>query len=190
MATNHTENYNLNLWEPTDKFVREEFNENTNKLDAALACHPSAELLWSATVEETEEPVNNLKFDLSNVDWSRYMALVLIVDTSADNGFSIEMGAGGKSIHLYRHATGGMGQNRFTFSYNAKNLTMIVPVFYDSSHAAMALSFGSTATSYADGSLTGGGSSAPLSRCSQLTITRYESAAFAPGDRAVLWGIK
>ena len=37
MATNHTTNYNLNLWEPTDSFVREEFNENTTKLDAALA---------------------------------------------------------------------------------------------------------------------------------------------------------
>ena len=36
MATNHTTNYNLNLWEANDKFVREEFNENTSKLDAAI----------------------------------------------------------------------------------------------------------------------------------------------------------
>ena len=37
MATNHTEHYNLNLWEPSDKFVRAEFNENSQKIDAALA---------------------------------------------------------------------------------------------------------------------------------------------------------
>ena len=37
MATNHTTNYALNLWEPTDSFVREEFNENTSKIDEALA---------------------------------------------------------------------------------------------------------------------------------------------------------
>ena len=37
MATNHTTNYNLNLWQPTDSFLREEFNENFGKLDAALA---------------------------------------------------------------------------------------------------------------------------------------------------------
>ena len=36
MATNHTENYHLNLWEPNDKFVRTEFNENTTKIDAAI----------------------------------------------------------------------------------------------------------------------------------------------------------
>ena len=36
MATNHTTNYNLNLWEASDKFVREEFNENSTKIDAAI----------------------------------------------------------------------------------------------------------------------------------------------------------
>ncbi len=28
MATNHTTNYQLNLWEPSDAFIRTEFNEN------------------------------------------------------------------------------------------------------------------------------------------------------------------
>ena len=42
MATNHTTNYNLNLWEATDKFSREEINENTQKLDAALGAHQAA----------------------------------------------------------------------------------------------------------------------------------------------------
>ena len=37
MATNHTTNYNLNLWEPQDDFVREEFNENIRKTDEVLA---------------------------------------------------------------------------------------------------------------------------------------------------------
>ena len=42
MATNHTTNYNLNLWEANDKFLREEFNENTSKIDTALKTHDSA----------------------------------------------------------------------------------------------------------------------------------------------------
>ena len=42
MATNHTQNYALNLWEPADKFVREEFNENNEKLEAALVNHDAA----------------------------------------------------------------------------------------------------------------------------------------------------
>ena len=36
MATNHTTNYQLNLWEPGDSFLREEFNQNSQKIDAAL----------------------------------------------------------------------------------------------------------------------------------------------------------
>ena len=42
MATNHTTNYNLNLWEASDKFVREEFNENTQKIDAAIKAEADA----------------------------------------------------------------------------------------------------------------------------------------------------
>ena len=42
MATNHTTNYNLNLWEANDNFVREEFNENTTKLDAAIKAEADA----------------------------------------------------------------------------------------------------------------------------------------------------
>lgn len=37
MSTNKTENYGLHAWEPGDDFMRTEFNENFQKLDAALA---------------------------------------------------------------------------------------------------------------------------------------------------------
>jgi len=36
MSTNHTENYNLSQWSPSDSFLRAEFNENLQKIDAAL----------------------------------------------------------------------------------------------------------------------------------------------------------
>lgn len=47
MAANHTKNYQLNLWEPSDTFLRTEFNENTQKLDAALAQKANASTLNS-----------------------------------------------------------------------------------------------------------------------------------------------
>lgn len=34
MSTNKTQNYALHAWEPTDDFLRQEFNENFAKLDA------------------------------------------------------------------------------------------------------------------------------------------------------------
>ena len=40
MSTNQTANYQLNLWEAGDDFLREEFNENFAALDAAIAAKP------------------------------------------------------------------------------------------------------------------------------------------------------
>ena len=37
MATNQTEHYGLSQWEPEDSFLREEFNQDHRKIDAALA---------------------------------------------------------------------------------------------------------------------------------------------------------
>jgi len=36
MSTNYTEHYNLCQWEPADKVLREDFNGDNIKLDAAL----------------------------------------------------------------------------------------------------------------------------------------------------------
>ena len=36
MATNYTANYKLCQWEPEDNFLREEFNQDNAKIDAAL----------------------------------------------------------------------------------------------------------------------------------------------------------
>ena len=37
MASNHTTNYQLNQWAKTDRILMEEFNDNWDKIDAALA---------------------------------------------------------------------------------------------------------------------------------------------------------
>ena len=36
MATNHTSNYQLNQWEPTDQVLHTDFNEDNVKIDTAL----------------------------------------------------------------------------------------------------------------------------------------------------------
>ena len=42
MSTNYTEHYNLCQWEPADKVLREDFNADNAKLDAALAAQQTA----------------------------------------------------------------------------------------------------------------------------------------------------
>ena len=77
MATNHTENYNLNLWEPTDKFVREEFNENSEKIDVALGgMLGKPELLQEVSLRPY---VSQFTIDMSEIDWSEWTFLVVIV---------------------------------------------------------------------------------------------------------------
>ena len=45
MPTNYTPNYQLNQWEPEDKVVRTDFNEDNAKIDAALAGKAEASTL-------------------------------------------------------------------------------------------------------------------------------------------------
>ena len=39
MSTNHTRNYDLCQWEASDKVLREDFNADNAKIDAALGSH-------------------------------------------------------------------------------------------------------------------------------------------------------
>ena len=62
MATNHTTNYQLNLWQPGDSFLREEFNENSEKLDAALAGLAGRAVTGTATTMAEQATTVNLGF--------------------------------------------------------------------------------------------------------------------------------
>ena len=49
MATNYTEHYELNQWEPTDQVLRTDFNADNAKIDAALAGLAETDTaLWAA----------------------------------------------------------------------------------------------------------------------------------------------
>ena len=190
MATNHTENYNLNLWEPTDKFVREEFNENTSKIDEAFLNHPSAELIASVAVEEENQ---DLVLDISEVDWSRYMALVLIADSAEYNGFYVYMGDQPKCTSLLSPGSHASWNNSLTDLANASHMTAVIPVFYSGSHSVSVLSSGigyydvvtnaDTVAGFACGA-----SLSPLDQCETITIKC--SGGYTVGDHAVLWGVK
>ena len=52
MASGYTTNYGLCQWQPEDKFLREEFNQNNEKIDAALK---AAEEAAVARAEEAED---------------------------------------------------------------------------------------------------------------------------------------
>ena len=60
MPINHTPNYDLSQWEPSDKVLRTDFNADNAKIDAALAGKASAAAVDSlarrATAASTPPP--------------------------------------------------------------------------------------------------------------------------------------
>ncbi len=187
MASNHTPNFNLSQWEKTDKVQMEDFNADNAKIDAALACHPSGELIASVTVEEE---LARLELDLTQVDWSRYMALALISDTKEYNGFSVTMGNGNRGTYITSQVQNTYFHDALVDVGYAAHVTVLIPVFYDGRHSvsALSLTFGWSGSSNVT-CLGGGGGASQLNECSYIAINR-NSGRFLSGDRVVLWGVK
>ena len=187
MSTNHTPNFNLSQWEETDKVLRTDFNADNAKIDAALFCHPSAELIAKVTVEEE---MDLLDIDISELDWGRYMALALIVDAIEFNGFRLSIGGIERSAYLSSNSQNVYYNHSILDVANAAYLTALIPVFYDGSHkgSAISITFGQSDKSFLT-HFAGGAGSNRLEQCKQIRIFRKQNG-FVPGDRAVLWGVK
>ena len=95
MATNHTTNYQLNLWEPGDSFLREEFNQNNQKLDAALGelstrCDTLAGGSKLVSLLDVEDPGtgDQIDLDVSTIQWGQWFRLFLVLKL-AGSGYAL-----------------------------------------------------------------------------------------------------
>ena len=166
-----------------DLIREQQLKELENHLTAAAGLAKSC----SVTVEEE---TTQLELDISQVDWSRYMALALIADSPNSTGYKINMNGGAeRTIFMYRNSYGPNALTELCFSPITSHITMIAPVFYDGNHALSAVCFGSGEDDGGFGFLGGGGGSNPLNVCKYVKIQRC-NGSFQPGDRAVLWGVK
>lgn len=77
MSTNHTPNYNLCQWEATDQVLRSDFNQDNDKIDAALAGKiGKPELI--CIMEQTDTFMNNALFNLSSINWGDWAFVFLV----------------------------------------------------------------------------------------------------------------
>ena len=95
MATNYTENYQLPLWAADDAFLRTEFNDAHEKIDAALASKADA-----AAVEDrvkklksgtTTADANKISIDLAGIDLAQYRELKLYLTGSINSNVELYM---------------------------------------------------------------------------------------------------
>ena len=83
---NYTENYQLNQWVETDRVLMEDFNDNNEKIDAAIAAVQETVryvLIAEATLNTAG---SRLSMNVFNVDWSSYLKLELFVTGHAASG--------------------------------------------------------------------------------------------------------
>jgi hypothetical protein len=75
MSTNHTPYLGLCQWEPTDPVIREDFNADNQKIDAALSEVPLVKLK-DITTEETAQQVD---ISMEDIDLTNYASLRVYV---------------------------------------------------------------------------------------------------------------
>ena len=102
MSTNHTPNFNLCQWEATDKVLRADFNEDNQKIDAALAeilarVPRFATGTYVGTDEHGANHPNTLTFDFKPYvvicyDRSNYRCPALFI--RGESRFLMEYGSG------------------------------------------------------------------------------------------------
>nr|WP_325195906.1 hypothetical protein [uncultured Oscillibacter sp.] len=105
-----TSNYQLNQWDAEDRILRENFNNDNAKLDAALKQQADAlteeaaarENLTAEVAEKTSlhliksvrlsAPSTRLEVDLSDVDWSQWKAVHIYISTTGTGNFRMALG--------------------------------------------------------------------------------------------------
>ena len=76
-----TEHYQLNQWEPTDRVLREDFNADNRKIEAALAAVPPVKLLELVTESDQKQ----IDISLSEYSPEPYAALKLYIRAKVSN---------------------------------------------------------------------------------------------------------
>ena len=94
---NYTENYQLNQWEPADRVLRTDFNEDNRKIERAIhalsASIPYIKLLDVVT----SHPQEQIDLDLSQIDCTNYWQFDLFATVSATDNTYIYVRCNGLS---------------------------------------------------------------------------------------------
>lgn len=73
-----TANYNLNQWDPSDRVLRENFNNDNQKIDAALTKFAQKNNFEKLGELVLSSKVNSVSINVSGIDWKKY-AIVMFV---------------------------------------------------------------------------------------------------------------
>jgi hypothetical protein len=81
-----TTNYQLNQWDETDRILREDFNEDNAKIDAAIACIDSRSNFVKIKELTTSADSAQIDVDVSDIDFSQWQQVCVVQDVIATFG--------------------------------------------------------------------------------------------------------
>ena len=89
---NYTKNYHLNQWEPSDRVLRTDFNEDNRKIDEALNAAVNASPYVKLKELVTTKELNQIDLDVGDIDFTQYWCITLYCSAaSTANGLSIRV---------------------------------------------------------------------------------------------------
>ena len=117
---NSTANYSLNQWDASDRIMREDFNADNAKIDAALkSLQPTFVPYVPLRTITTSASTQQIDITLSDIDWSVYRHLLLHVNLATDSDYSIGIRLNGLSGTYDYVCTNSSGSGEFASMWGA-----------------------------------------------------------------------
>ena len=189
MSTNHTPNFNLCQWEADDKVLRTDFNEDNQKIDAALAglAASKLELIPIKTITISTGGSKLLTLDVSDIDWGQWRYVVAECRILADSGGTIyvsENGVDAWGVLTYWGSSSSQSVGIGSLEYG-RNCQMIFFPLKDAQRTISCLSVSSS------GMCLGHNGSLTYEELISLDVLSFgSSAAFNAGSTFAFFGIK
>ena len=186
---NYTQNYQLNQWEAADRVLREDFNRDNQKIDAALAEMAQKASYIPLKAESMQgEYQFSLQMDLSDIDWGQWQTVCMDIWTFNSQGGTAEVRVNGGG---YRIPMGGSRQDGFATgrispieseTYNPRPIRIYFMPMGDARNLVRAVSISDETMCFSYIGI-------PFSQLTAISVVTTGSA-FRPGSRMAAWGLR
>ena len=184
---NYTKHYQLNQWDAVDRVLREDFNADNQKVDAALAEIKAQPCFTKLAETVTTESVHTLLYDLPSIDWANWQIVRIdlrLINGNGGNG-EVSLNGGGQ----YTSIMGGSSSTPFFITTlqteaapetRAPGRIFLLPMGEPDTDVR-AVSIGAYGFCYSILDV-------PYQELTQLSVAT-KGSAFRPGCRIAVWGM-
>lgn len=178
MPSNYTEHFKLSQWERPDKVLMDDFNDDNQKIDAALRdTRPYLLRSWI-----TEEDADRVTFDISGIEWAKYSWVIFDITLPEKASIYLNVNGDGTALSGTSGAHGLIAKSSGT----TDTLVMLCPVFYRDNVCLTNISMSKSGST--------GNSNLPYRQLETLTLAIYGTPVdpqyIRKGTEIKIWAMK